>query len=179
MKPRMALGVAMVCVLAGGLLAQQESKMPKPGPEHKRIAYLAGHWTSEGDMKPGPFGPGGKFTTTDHNEWFPGGFFLVIHSTGTSPMGTMQEMAIIGYDAAEKVYTYDGFSNMGEHEVSKGTIEGDTWTWISEEKVEGKTIKGRYIMKEISPASYTFKYDYSMDGSTWTNAMEGKATKAE
>jgi Protein of unknown function (DUF1579) len=165
MKPRMSLGLAVVCVFAGGLLAQ-ESKMPQPGPEHKRIAYLGGHWTSEGEMKPGPFGPGGKMTATDHNEWFPGGFFLVIHSAGTSPMGAMHEMAIIGYNAAEKVYTYDGFSSMGEHEIAKGTIEGGTWTWTSEDKAGGKTVKGRYIMRMLSPTSYTFKYDYSTDGTT-------------
>jgi hypothetical protein len=178
MKPRLAVGAVVVCIFAGGLLAQ-ESKMPMPGPEHKKLEYLAGRWKSEGELKPGPFGPGGKITATDHNEMFPGGFFLVVHSTGTSPMGEMHEMGVMGYDAAGKTYTWDGFSNMGEHEVAKGTIEGNTWTWTGEQEMNGKTMKVRYTMKELSPSAYSFTYDYSPDGANWTNVMEGKATKAE
>ncbi len=33
-------------------------------------------------------------------------------------------------------------------------------------------------MKVLSHTSYKFKYEMSQDGTTWTNAMEGKATKA-
>ena len=64
------------------LLAQAPPQMPKPGPAQKRIGYFAGHWTSEGETKPSPFGPAGKFTMKDHNEWLPWGFFLVMHSEG-------------------------------------------------------------------------------------------------
>ena len=39
------------------------------------------------------------------------------------------------------------------------------------------TMKGRYTMKVLSPTSYTMKYELSQDGSNWTTAMEGKATK--
>jgi hypothetical protein len=178
MKLSVALGAAVLCVFAGVLLAQ-ESQMPKPGPELEKLGYLAGKWSSEGVIKPGLFGPGGKFTATDHNEWFPGGFFLVVKSTGTSPMGPINDMGVMGYDADGKVYTYDGFNNVGQHEVAKGTIEGNTWTWTSEDKMGGKTVKGRYSMTVLSPTSYTFRYDFSADGATWTNLMEGKATKAE
>jgi hypothetical protein len=178
MKPSVALGAAVMCVFAGGLLAQ-ESQMPKPGPEHEKLGYLAGKWSSEGVIKPGLFGPGGKFTATDQNEWFPGGFFLVVKSTGTSPMGPIHDMGVMGYDADGKVYTYDGFNNVGQHEVAKGTIEGNTWTWTGEQEMNGKTMKVRYTMKELSPSAYSFTYDYSPDGANWTNVMEGKATKAE
>jgi hypothetical protein len=177
MRRVMTAVFAAVCVLTGAALAQQESKMPMPGPEHKRLAYFVGTWTSEGEMKPGPYGPGGKFTSTDKNEWFPGDFFVVMHSSSSGSMGQMHELAVMGYNAEDKQYTYDGYSSMGEHEVFTGTLAGDTWTWLGESKMGGKMIKGRYSIKELSPTSFDFKYEYSLDGTTWTNAMEGKATK--
>ena len=178
MKRGIIIVVCALFVLAGGVLAQPQGP-PKPGPEVKRLGYFVGTWKSEGEMKPSPFGPGGKFTTTDRNEWFPGNFFVVMHSEGKTPMGPMQEMSVMGYNAEDKIYTYDGYDNMGEHDVSKGTVSGDTWVYNGESKMGGKVIKGRFTIKEGGPASYTYKFEMSMDGSTWNTMMEGKATKVK
>lgn len=153
--------------------------MPAPGPEHKKLAYFAGNWTSTSEMKPmGPF-PGGKMTGTARAEIFPGGFFVVTHSDSQTPMGPMHEMEVMGYDPKEQVYTYDGFNDSGEHETYKGTVEGDTWTWTGSVDFGGKVFKGRFVAKVLSPTVYTFRFDYSPDGAAWTNVMEGKATKTE
>ncbi len=56
-------------------------------------------------------------------------------------------------------------------------MQGDTWTWTGESKMNGKMTKGRFTLKEVSPTSYTYKFDVSSDGGGWTNIMEGKATK--
>src|SRR5437870_7648855 len=66
------VGAFIVCI-ACLVLAQAPPQMPKPGPEHKRLGYFTGTWRLEGETKPGPFGPGGKFTGTDHNDWMEGG----------------------------------------------------------------------------------------------------------
>jgi hypothetical protein len=34
-------------------------------------------------------------------------------------------------------------------------------------------------MKNVTPAGYTFSYEMSQDGKTWTNVMDGKATKSK
>jgi hypothetical protein len=69
---------------------------------------------------------------------------------------------------------------MGEHDLSKGTISGNTWTWLSpEQEMGGKKVKGRFVLKETSPTSYTYAYDMSVDGGAWTSIMEGKATKVK
>jgi len=156
--------------------AQQPPEMPKPGPEQQRLRYFVGDWRSEGDMKASPFGPGGKFTGTDHSEML-GDFFVVTRSDGSGPMGKMKALATLAYDPKEKVYTYDEYNSMGQHEVSKGTVSGDTWTWTNDTDMGGKVMKGRFILKELSPTSYTFKFDMSEDGNSWTNVMEGKTTK--
>ncbi len=82
-KTSAAILVAMLIIATFGF-AQNPPQKPTP-PEHKKLEYFAGNWTMEGDMKPSPFGPAGKFTATEHNEWMPGGFFLVSHSDENTP----------------------------------------------------------------------------------------------
>jgi hypothetical protein len=177
MKIRFAVLLPAVMLFAEALIAQAPPQMPKPGAEVKKLGYFVGHWNTEGELKPGPMGPGGKFTTTDQISWLPGGFFVAWHANGNMPMGATHSIAMMGYNSDEKVYTYDAFDNMGSHDVSKGTLEGDTWTWNSESKMGGQTMKGKFTMKEVSPTQFTFKYEMSTDGATWTTGVEGKSTK--
>jgi hypothetical protein len=179
MKRAILLAVAVLFISANAALAQGPGEMPKPGPEVQRLGYFVGKWQGDGELKPGPFGPGGKFTTSDNNEWFPGGFFLVMHSDEKSPMGDGKSMMVIGYNSDEKVYTFNSIDSMGEAETSKGTVQGDTWTWLSDSKMGGQTMKVRFTIKELSPTSYTTKFEMSMDGSKWTTVMEGKANKVK
>ena len=169
------LFVLLAAVLAWG---QAPPAMPKPGPEHQRLHYFVGTWHSEGDMKASPMGPAGKVSSNDHGEMV-GDFFCAIHSDGTTPMGPMKAVGIMGYDPKTKMYTYDGFDNSGMHDLAKGSVSGKTWTFTDENEIGGKKIKGRYTMTELSATSYTFKFDMSEDGKTWNNIMEGKATKTK
>lgn len=178
-KRTLALIVVVMFVLVQAVPAQAPPQMPKPGPEHKRLGYFVGHWTSEGDMKPSAFGPGGKFSSTDHIEWFPGGFFLVLHTEEKGPMGVGKGLAMMGYKAEEKAYFYHGINSMGMTDSAKGTVQGDTWNWTSETNMGGKPMKTRFTIKELSPTSYSMKFDSSPDGRTWSTVFEGKVTKAK
>lgn len=166
----------LIVVSAVSLHAQMGP--PTPAPELKKLEMLTGDWTAEGTVNPGPGMPGGKFTETTHADWMEGNFFLVEHSEfDIAGMGKGKELAILGYDADRKVYTYRAFNSMGEAEESTGTVDGDAWTWTSDEHMGGQTMKGRYTMKVLSPTSYTMKFEVSPDGKQWTTGMEGKATK--
>jgi hypothetical protein len=157
--------------------ATAQTPAPKPGPEVAKLDYLAGNWISDGDMKPGPMGPGGKFTQTTDIHWMEGNFFLVMHAKVEGAMGKWTSIAVMGYDQTKKAYTYNEFDSTGDAGASVGTVDGDTWTFTSDENMGGTTFKGRYTMKVLSPTSYTYKYEMSKDGTTWTTAMDGKATK--
>jgi hypothetical protein len=157
--------------------ATAQMPMPKPAPELGKLDYLAGNWTSDGEMKPSPMGPGGKISTTDEAHWMDGKFFLVMHSKFTGAMGDGMALAVFGYDPEKKVYTYNEYNSMGQVNHSEGTITGDTWNWTSDENMGGQILKGRYTMKELSPTSYTFKYEISKDGTEWTTVMDGKSTR--
>lgn len=159
------------------LMSQAPSGPQKPGPEHKRLAYFVGKWTGEGELKPSPFGPGGMMTSKDDCEWFAGGYHVVCRSEGKGPMGDLKALALIGYNAEDKIYTYYGVDNMGMGELSRGTVAGKAWTWNGESKMGGKVLKSRYTVTEVSPTSYTFKWETSADGGPYALVMEGKATK--
>jgi hypothetical protein len=168
-----ALFIATLLLTAA---AFAQMNMPKPGPEHKKLDYFTGSWTCDSDIKPGPMGPGGKMTMTDDSKWMDGGFFVVIHSQFKSAsMGSGDGIAFLGYDSGEKKYTYNEFNSSGEAIVSKGTVDGDAWTWIGDMKEPAG--KGRYSEKILSPTSYTFKFEMSSDGANWTPFMDGKCTK--
>jgi hypothetical protein len=176
---RRAIVPIAVCalLLAATSQAQAPPGPPKPGPEVKRLGYFVGNWKSTGEMKPGPMGPGGKITATDKFEWLPGGFFVVLHSKGTSSMGPFEGVAYMGYDVNRKVHTYHEFTSTGEAVTSEGTVTGDTWTWTSEEK-QGSTVTNvRVTLKEVSNTEYTFQLEMSQNGGAWMTVEESKSTK--
>jgi hypothetical protein len=171
------LPALVACISATAVRAQMMP--PTPAPELKKLDMFSGDWTSEGSMTAGPGGTAPmKWIGNTHAEWLEGNFFLVEHSEmDLGAMGKGKELAVMGFDSDKKVYTYKSFNNMGEAETSTGTVEGDTWTWLSEEHFGGKVMKGRYTMKVLSPSSYTMKFELSPDGTSWMTAMEGKAVK--
>src|ERR1022692_4888362 len=152
---------------------------PKPGPEEKKLATFVGTWTLDGTMKPGMMGPGGSMTENEKCEWMEGGFYVVCHSEYKSSMGNGSGLSVMGYSTDDKAYTYREFNSFGEFEDSKGSVDGDTWTWASDEKMDGKTMKSRFTMKITSATSYNFVFEMSDDGTKWATVMEGKGVKGK
>ena len=176
---RMFTVVALIS--APALAAQNPPPPPQPGPAQQKLAFFAGRWTSAGEMKPGPMGPGGKVSGTDTCEWFQGGFHLVCRSEGTSPMGAMKSMGILGYDTDRQRYTFYGVDNtgMGSGDMAYGQVSGDTWTWEGETMMGGQSVKQRYVAKQVSPDSYTFEFSMSLAGGPWAVVMTGTETRVK
>jgi hypothetical protein len=176
---RTVAAISVLVLLTGLVLAQTPPGPPKPGPEHKRLNYFVGKWSIEGDDKPSPFSPGGKFTGTETVQWFPGGFFLVSRMDGKGPTGIMKGQSVMGYSAEEKAYTFHMIDNMGYQITARGNVSGDTWTWTNDMKMGGKSYKGRFTVTVSSPTAYTVKFEMSTEGGPYTVMMEGKATKMQ
>ena len=178
----LALCVASMCgSLFVVVAAQAPQAPPKPGPEHQRLGYFVGKWTVEGEMKPGPMGPGGKMTSNDTCEWFEGRFSVVCRSEGKTPMGPNKALGILGYSTEEKVYTYYGIdnTNMTMASVPRGNVKGDTWTYTDEGMMGGQKMKSRMTIKELSPTSYTFAMDIQGPDGKWMPFMQSKSTKTK
>lgn len=181
MKRPFNLLAAFIVVSAAGAQLVAAQAPPKPTPAHARLGYFVGKWTAEGEMKPGPMGPGGKFTAADTCEWFEGRYSVICHSEGTMPAGRSKSMGILGYSAEDKVYTYYGTDNSGMTmaSVPRGTLQGDTWTYNDEGTMGGQKYKSRVTIKELSPASYTFKMEMQGPDGKWMPTMESKNTKVQ
>jgi hypothetical protein len=166
------LTLGIFCAAAS--MAQQA---PKPGPELKKLDLLNGNWIIDADLKAGSMGPGGKITESEKCAWQEGGFYLICNADYSGAMGSGVGLVVYGYSTGDKAYTYHEFNSWGESGDSKGTVDGDAWTWASEMKMGAMTMKSRYSMKILSPTSYTMAYEVSQDGAKWTLVMDGKATK--
>ena len=174
---RLAVALALLGPLVTATVQAQAP--PKPGPEHQRLSYFEGKWTTEGEQKANPFGPAGKFTSNDSCEWILDGFFLKCSSEGKDPVGAFTGLMLLGYDAANKVYTSYGADSRGMGVGGEGAVSGTAWTYTSSVKMKDKTIRSRYLMQEGSPTAYTFKWELADEKGNWTVLAEGKATKAK
>jgi Protein of unknown function (DUF1579) len=169
------IGVLAVLVLTLGVSARAQA--PTQGPEVKRLGFFIGTWKEVGTAHLGSMqGPEGKITSTTKYEWLPGEFFVVGHSDTMTSMGANREMSVMGWDDAKKIYTYHSFDSDGEADEATGTLNGDIWSWTTD-NMGGAPIKVRLMIKEVSKTEYTFKMEVSQDGSTWITAIESTSTK--
>jgi hypothetical protein len=158
--------------------AEEPMEAPQPTAEHKGLAMWLGSWSGSGEMKPGPFGPGGPMKWTEECSWFAGGEFHVIcKSKGNGPTGPMVGLGIIGYHPGKKVYTHYGVDNNGWSGYAEGTRSGDSWTYKSTETMEGKTFHSRFTITMESPTAMTFSWEMSEDGEKWIVMMDGTSKK--
>jgi hypothetical protein len=165
-------------LFAGVALAQEAMEAPQPTAEHEALGAFVGSWEGQGELEPGPFGPGGPMKWTEDCAWFGGTkFHVVCKSDGMGPMGPTKGLGIMGYDAAKKVYTHYGVDSSGWAGYAEGGRSGDTWSFSNTETVEGKTYHSRFSMQMSSPTAMKFKWEMSEDGKTWTTMMDGTTKK--
>jgi len=171
-----AITLALVSIPVA--FAEEPPEAPQPTAEHKALEMWLGSWSGSGEMKPGPFGPGGPMKWTEDCSWFAGAEFNVVcKSKGDGAMGPMQGLGIIGYHPDKKVYTHYGVDNNGWAGYSEGTRSGDSWTFESTDTMEGMTFHSRFTMKMTSPTEMTFSWEMSEDGKTWAVMMDGTSKK--
>jgi len=169
--------LAFLGLFAMVIAAQEPALVPKPGPEHEKLAYFVGKWVSEAEVKPSPFGPGGKFTYTESCDWLPGKFAILCRAEGNMLGGEYRGLSVMSYDTAAKAYVYYETNNWGENVYSHGSVDGDTWTWNNESQMNGKTVRGRFILKRVSNDSATFSFDMGLGSDPLANIMQGKQTR--
>ena len=173
-----AVVVAVVSMSVAAVLAQKQ-ETPKPSLEHQRLGAFVGNWIFEGELKPGPMGPGGKMTATDRIEWAPGNFFVQRSYQGKSPNGTeMQGLEILAYDGVKKIYTFNAFDSLGNMASGTMTVKGNTWTTTGTMTMAATTVRDRCSLEfETGGSTLTMKCQISTDGKTWTLAFNGRAKK--
>jgi len=157
--------------------APQQATAPGLTPQHQAMGYFLGDWTASGTSKISPSTPAAPFTLKEHGEWVTDGYFLETKTSMKGPLGTVNSQRVMGYNVDDKVYTYNVYNSLGEHQVALGHLNGNTWTWNSEEKLNGIVITGRYSIVETGPDTFTFKSEVAGPKGEWVTVMEGKAMR--
>jgi hypothetical protein len=170
----------VVCgiVLFGLGLAQAQEK-PEPTPEHQKLGYFVGVWTSEGELMENPFMPAGKWTGTSRCDWFEGRFAVVCEGEGKGPMGPGKDLGIMTYSMEENVYTWYGIDNtpMAMLSVPRGKVDGGTWVYDDESMMGGQMVKSRYTIVQQGPSEYTFEWSMADKDGKYEVMMKGVARK--
>jgi hypothetical protein len=112
----------LLLVLACPLAAQRPDSaqiarimaMAQPGPEHQRLAALAGAW----DVSFTSSMPGMAFTAVAHNDLILGGRFLSSRIGDEADGMGFKALTILGFDRGPGVYTAVGFDTLGTFYVT-------------------------------------------------------------
>ena len=173
MSTRASVAVILICGFTALLLAQAPPAPPKPGPEHKNLEYFLGTWKEENEIKANGYVPAGKGVTTGTYTLGQGGFYVERRAEGQIPY----TVGIIAYDSYAKAYTTFYASSAGLVGTGIGSVNGNTWTWMVEDRIAGQAVKGRTTITMLSPTEYTNKYEMADGKGGYTTLVEGKATK--
>jgi hypothetical protein len=179
----MRLGTVMVLsaeivLSAAATLAQDRPSPPKTSAEAKRLGVFVGKWTAEGELKPGPMGPGGKMPITRTCDWTYDGIGLLCREIDTIPgMGKVSHVILISYDAHAGDYVLFNASNLGHIWICRGTVNADTWTWTGQHTMDGETMYLRLTQKWTSKDSFDFKDEGGPAADSMTVRTEGKGTR--
>ena len=165
--------LALVVCFATAMQAQA----PKPDPALKKLSVLVGHWTFEGEQKPGPLGPGGKSSGEFGGQMILGGFFFQGRWTENGALGGL---VIWGYDAVNKNFDFDMFSGDGTRMSGVVTVSGNAFTWAGKVVAAGKPypVRGQIVVA-ADLRSGTETGEISADGKTWAPWFETKYTKVQ
>jgi hypothetical protein len=176
---RTLIGLVMSSIFVIGLAGQAPPIAP-PSAEHQRLGAFVGNWTSVGEMKPGPMGPGGKMAGTDRIQWLPGNFAIERRFEGKGPMGSISGLEVIAYDTAKKSYTYTYVDNTGAVGGGTVTTNGPAWMFTGNGSMGGKTMHERCTLTfGAGNATLKIACQVSGDGKSFAPMYEGNATKTK
>lgn len=174
-----ALVKALVATTATSMAAPGTASAEGPrSADHARLGVFVGKWNVVGDMAPSVLSPGGRFAGVHVGAWDFGGYFVVMRYEGTDNGRSVRQIDLFGWDADSKRYTYDSFNSLGQRASYTGSVEGDTWTWSTERKADGRRMLIRMVQRFIGDRTITWKIETSTDNTNWATAVTGKAKRA-
>jgi hypothetical protein len=147
-------------------------------PELKVLDAWTGHWTTQGKAYDTPHSHGGAITITMTCGWSANGGFMICDHLVSGPSGKHNDLSIFTYNPADKSYKFCGFDRTGVPRTTPLTIQGNVWSYDSDEEENGKKIHIRTINDFSKPGIVIWNTKFTSDGgSHWTLMNEGVDTK--
>lgn len=153
--------------------------MPKPTPQHDRLAAFEGTWEGEETLDPAPWNPvakaaRGRFVT---KRILDGLFLQTDYEQRQGGAVAFRGHGVYGFDAKDGTYTMHWYDSMGSEPASvpRGRFEGDVLTFAADAPF-GKV---QYVYELHGADEFSFRIRTSADGgSTWKRIMEGRYRRA-
>lgn len=158
--------------------------MPKPSPEiTKLIKTFTGTWTTAEKHEPSEWVPQGA-TGTGRAVFHPGpgGLSLIEDYRSQGAMGRFQGHGVLWWDDQAKVYKgiwCDNGTPKGCDTGGESKWEGDQIVGQMTMEMMGKKYSMKMLYSNITPTSFTFGMDSSVDGGPMKHTMTIEYTKAE
>ena len=167
-------------VLVVCFITTLQAQAPKPDPALQKLHVWVGHWTYEGEYKPGPVGPGGKVAGEYDGKMILGGFVFQGRWAEKTPAGETHGLEIYGYDPANKNYPFGVYMDNGSIYSGAMGVSGNTFDLPGKFIAAGKLYEGKVtIVMAADSMSFTIRAEISADGKTWSPFVEAKYTKAK
>ena len=163
-------------------LEQRALEAAQPGPEHERLAALAGDWDVTSSYRSSPTAAPVVGTGSATNRMSLDGRFLLSESSERSGDRDAQSVAILGYDRRSNRYTINAYATRGTHFL---TAEG-LWDAGSRaftmygrkpDPIANRTEHYTIVVRHPSPDEYTLEISYRLPSGESFTAVEMKHTR--
>ena len=146
----------------------------------QQLEFLIGKWNYAGEDLNSPFGSGGKTATAFKCEWLPGRYFVVCRENGSIGNDDFAKLEVYGYNPEIQSYTYTSFESGGTSESQLCAIRTRRLSCRGHDRTrKGQLVQTRTVMAPEGTSSdrFTFIFEYSADGRTWSVGGRGQVTR--
>ncbi len=144
----------------------------------QRLDYFVGQWSFEMTGRESPLGPGGTVKGIMSFARVMDGNYLESHIDGKGEGVSLQGVGYVGYDGANRVYTFFESQSGGVAMMSTGTWTGPGIRLETlPVQVKGQSIRLRRAISVVSDATFTIKEEISLDGGPFQRLANGTFTK--
>jgi hypothetical protein len=188
--------LVLVLFLVGTISRLGYGQVPLPTPPPppglapvQRLDYFVGTWNF---VREDLTDPKSRFEGTVTWKWFQGEVSIIGWSEGTSAQGApINELTILGYSptgqsrighlSTKNAYAWYTVGRRGPgREVRRFSADGGVWTCESQSTTpDGRLSTFRHTITAVSPAEYSYTVERSLDGRSWTQTIDLKATKVK
>ncbi len=151
--------------------------LPRPSPEHRSLARMAGTWVGAETISPSPWAPAGGLGQGRIEAALQiDGFFLISdYQQQVDGQVVFRGHGVYGWDATVRRYTMHWFDSMGDNPgvPALGVLEGERLTFVR----QSPTGHGRYIYDFEADGRYRFRLQTSADGRIWETVMAAVYTR--
>ena len=151
----------------------------KEVPPEQKLEYFVGQWNFETTGRESPLGPGGSVKGTMSFRRVLDGRFLESRIEGKGDGVSLGSVGYVGYDAADKVYTFFESQSSGVAMLSTARWTGPGIRMETVPmQVKGQQVRLRRAISIVSESTFTLKEEISLDGGPFQHLASGTFIKA-